>query len=154
MARTNKPVDEAVVEDSGLGDPETDEFDGSADSSDSEGSSDEDPGEDFEPEDFEDASGDYVDSDDAAETDADTDADTDNHESQVDAPLPEAESSEDEDVPLLLSKDEEFETFDDDDEDLAVEGLREGEFICADCSMVFRLTALADKEAMLCRDCV
>lgn len=37
------------------------------------------------------------------------------------------------------------------DED--VDGLREGEFVCRSCHMAKRETQLADKRALLCRDC-
>lgn len=41
---------------------------------------------------------------------------------------------------------------DEDDEDDDV--VREGEFICRSCFMAKRDSALADEDAMLCRDCV
>lgn len=137
MARTKTAVEE----------PEPGEIDEVSDTSVESDESDDD----FEPEDFEAGSEDFVDS---------VDADVAVVEDEEDLPLEELASEseapdedEDDDVPLLLTKDEEFEDYEDDD-DAEVEGLREGEFVCSDCSMVFRLTALADAKAMLCRDCV
>ncbi len=58
-------------------------------------------------------------------------------------------------IPALLEEDEiavvvaEAEE-DDEDED----ALREGEFVCRSCFMAKRESALADPDAMLCRDCV
>ena len=42
---------------------------------------------------------------------------------------------------------------DDEDEDDEDEPVREGEFVCNGCHMVFRLTAMANTKARLCRDC-
>lgn len=41
----------------------------------------------------------------------------------------------------------------DDDEDDEGDGVREGEFVCRSCFMAMRMSALADPDAMLCRDC-
>lgn len=41
----------------------------------------------------------------------------------------------------------------DDDEDEDDVPVREGEFVCNGCYMVFRVTAMADTKARLCRDC-
>lgn len=62
----------------------------------------------------------------------------------------------DDDVAPLLAADEELAEVvaavdDEPDEDDAV---REGEFICRSCFMAKRDSALADEDAMLCRDCV
>lgn len=61
----------------------------------------------------------------------------------VDASLLVAFDGEDEDV-VALVEDE------DDDEDV---GVREGEFVCRSCFMAMRMSALADPERMICRDC-
>lgn len=86
--------------------------------------------------------------DDAADVDFDDDGDGD-----ADA---EGELDEDDDetvLPSLLEDDEiavvVAEVEDDDDED----ALRDGEFVCRSCFMAKRESALADPEAMLCRDC-
>jgi hypothetical protein len=42
---------------------------------------------------------------------------------------------------------------DDDDDDEDDQPIREGEFVCNGCHMVFRVTAMADTKAQLCRDC-
>ena len=42
---------------------------------------------------------------------------------------------------------------DEDDEDDEDEPVREGEFVCNGCHMVFRMTAMANTKARLCRDC-
>lgn len=47
-----------------------------------------------------------------------------------------------------LVEDDELPT--DDEED----GLQAGEFVCRSCHMAKRASALADQDAMLCRDCV
>lgn len=130
--------------------PEPEELEESLDASSESDASDDD----FEPEDFEAGSDDFIDSDDDAGDDDDVVATDDDEDAPLEELPSEPEDPDDDDVPLLLSKDEEFEAYDEDDDDVEVEGLREGEFICADCSMVFRLTALADPKAMLCRDCV
>lgn len=61
------------------------------------------------------------------------------------------------DLPAALAADEDLvavvaaaEVDDDPDED----ALREGEFVCRSCFMAKRESALADEDAMLCRDCV
>jgi hypothetical protein len=59
--------------------------------------------------------------------------------------------------PSILSDEDELAAVvaaaeDDDDED--DDTLREGEFVCRSCFMAKRESALADPDAMLCRDCV
>ncbi len=147
MAAARKPKDEALVEDDLASSA-------SADSESSEGSD----IDGYEPDadlygdpDLEDDELDEDEDDDDLPTAGDDDFD------DADEPLPEEEDDpeDSEDGPLLLSKDEEFEVLDEDEEDdVEVEGLRDGEFICSDCRMVYRLTALKDEDAMLCRDCV
>lgn len=72
------------------------------------------------------------------------------------AELAETDLDGDEEAPLpsLLEEDEiavvVAETEDDEDED---DTLRDGEFVCRSCFMAKRESALADPEAMLCRDC-
>ena len=39
------------------------------------------------------------------------------------------------------------------DDGSAIEGVREGEFVCRSCHMAKRETQLADEDALLCRDC-
>jgi hypothetical protein len=41
----------------------------------------------------------------------------------------------------------------DDEDDEEGDGVREGEFVCRSCFMAMRMSALADPDAMLCRDC-
>lgn len=57
-------------------------------------------------------------------------------------------------LPSLLEEDEiavvVAETEEDDDEE---DALRDGEFVCRSCFMAKRESALADADAMLCRDC-
>ena len=68
--------------------------------------------------------------------------------------LAESDPDGDETLPALLEDDEiavvVAETDEDDDEE---DALREGEFVCRSCFMAKRESALADPEAMLCRDC-
>lgn len=68
--------------------------------------------------------------------------------------LAESDGDDDETLPALLEDDEiavvVAETDEDDDEE---DSLREGEFVCRSCFMAKRESALADPEAMLCRDC-
>ena len=88
--------------------------------------------------------------DDDADVDFDGDGDGDGDEE-----LPEGELDEDDDgtvLPSLLEDDEiavVVAESEDDDED----ALRDGEFVCRSCFMAKRESALADAEAMLCRDC-
>ena len=42
---------------------------------------------------------------------------------------------------------------DDDEDDEDDVPVREGEFVCNGCHMVFRVTAMANTKARLCRDC-
>ena len=93
--------------------------------------------------------------------DLDPDLDDDATEFDEDAEdgedLVDGELAEDDDeatvLPSLLEDDEiavvVAEAEDDDDEDT----LRDGEFVCRSCFMAKRESALADAEAMLCRDC-
>lgn len=76
-----------------------------------------------------------VDVDDADDADGDVDRDT----------LPALLA--DEELAVVVAEAE------DDDEDDDEDALREGEFICQSCFMAKRDSALADPEAMLCRDC-
>lgn len=74
-----------------------------------------------------------------------------------DLPETEGEVDEDEDAPLpLLLPDDEIAAVvaetDDEDED-EEDALKDGEFVCRSCFMAKRESALADPEAMLCRDC-
>lgn len=59
------------------------------------------------------------------------------------------------DLPVILSDEDELAAVvaaaeDDEDDD----SLREGEFVCRSCFMAKRESALADPDAMLCRDCM
>lgn len=100
---------------------------------------------------------------DDAEADA-PDLDADDLEFDEDAadeddlPETEGEVDDDEDAPLpLLLPDDEIAAVvaetDDEDED-EEDALKDGEFVCRSCFMAKRESALADPEAMLCRDCV
>jgi hypothetical protein len=61
------------------------------------------------------------------------------------APPPEATFDDEDDDKIVSAV-----TGEDDD---AVDGLREGEFVCRSCYMAKRETQLADPEQLLCRDC-
>lgn len=57
---------------------------------------------------------------------------------------------EDDEIAAVVAATDEDVDPDEDDED----ALKEGEFICRSCFMAKRDSALADEDAMLCRDCV
>ena len=67
-----------------------------------------------------------------------------------------ADDDDDGDVAPLLAADEDLAEVVAavDDEPDADDVVREGEFICRSCFMAKRDSALADEDAMLCRDCV
>jgi hypothetical protein len=78
---------------------------------------------------------------------ADPDADVDAAEGPgTVAPPPEATFDDEDDHKIVSAVTGE-------DEDVEVEGLREGEFVCRSCYMAKRDTQLADPELLLCRDC-
>ena len=78
---------------------------------------------------------------------ADPDADGDAAEGAgTVAPPPEATFDDEDDHKIVSAVTGE-------DEDVEVEGLREGEFVCRSCYMAKRDTQLADPELLLCRDC-
>lgn len=84
-----------------------------------------------------------------AELDFDEDAEDE------DLPEPADDADDDENAVPLLLPDEDLaavvaETEDDEDEE---DALKAGEFVCRSCFMAKRESALADPEAMLCRDC-
>ena len=99
-----------------------------------------------------------VDADGEADLDGDDDIGFDDDEGVADDELPE-EGLDDEDEPSLpttLLEDDEIavvvaEAEDEDDE--GEDTLRDGEFVCRSCFMAKRESALADPDAMLCRDC-
>ena len=80
----------------------------------------------------------------------------DDDEDAVDTELGDAEVDDEEgdELPSLLEDDEiavvVAEADEDEDEE---DALKDGEFICQSCFMAKRESALADPEAMLCRDC-
>lgn len=91
--------------------------------------------------------------------DGELEFDEDAEDDDVTAPEGEVDEEEEElvDLPAALGADEDLvavvaaaEVDDDPDED----ALREGEFVCRSCFMAKRESALADEDAMLCRDCV
>lgn len=91
--------------------------------------------------------------------DGELEYDEDAEDEDVAPPEGEVDEEEDElvDLPAALAADEDLvavvaaaEVDDDPDED----ALREGEFVCRSCFMAKRESALADEDAMLCRDCV
>ena len=56
------------------------------------------------------------------------------------------------DIALLEDLDEDDDPLGDDDDE--EDGIQAGEFVCRSCHMAKRASALADQDAMLCRDCV
>ncbi len=91
--------------------------------------------------------------------DGELEYDEDAEDEDVTAPEGEGDEEDEElvDLPAALAADEDLvavvaaaEVDDDPDED----ALREGEFVCRSCFMAKRESALADEDAMLCRDCV
>ena len=75
-------------------------------------------------------------------TDVDADGEPDLDEDDAEAALPSL--LEEDEIAVVVA-----ETEDDDEEDT----LRDGEFVCRSCFMAKRESALADADAMLCRDC-
>lgn len=91
--------------------------------------------------------------------DGELEYDEDAEDEDVAPPEGEVDEEDEElvDLPAALAADEDLvavvaaaEVDDDPDED----ALREGEFVCRSCFMAKRESALADEDAMLCRDCV
>lgn len=91
--------------------------------------------------------------------DGELEYDEDAEDEDVTAPEGEVDEEDEQlvDLPGALAADEDLvavvaaaEVDEDPDED----ALREGEFVCQSCFMAKRESALADEDAMLCRDCV
>lgn len=111
--------------------------------------------------------GDGVEADDELFEDADdvlddSDASPDEDDPESTVPLDVSEDGDDEiggEPPVDLAAIEGLEVDDpvelaaEEDED-ATDTIREGEFVCSSCHMAKRSSALADADAMLCRDCV
>lgn len=92
----------------------------------------------------------------------DTDSSSDEDDVETTVPLDVSEDGDDElegepavDLAAIegLDVDDPVELAAEDDED-ADDTIREGEFVCSSCHMAKRSSALADADAMLCRDCV
>jgi len=97
-----------------------------------------------------------------AEEELDFDDDDDELDPELDDDVVDGGMDDDipdpDDLPALLSDEDELAAVvaatEDDDDDDDDDALREGEFICRSCFMAKRDSALADADAMLCRDCV
>jgi hypothetical protein len=89
--------------------------------------------------------------DDPDDLELDTDDPTESTAGSEDPSAPDVGADDVDDVAVAVLPDAAFD--DDEDDVVAVVGVRAGEFVCRRCYMAKRETQLADADRLLCRDC-